>query len=105
MAQRTTIEAAPEIENTAAATTTVCRHHWVIQPADGPVSNGSCRTCGETREFKNYVESATWGDTRITNKNSSGSAGVESTSDDEDFGSRNANGEPGTQDEDTDSEG
>ena len=43
----------------------VCRHHWLIQPADGPTSNGVCRICGETREFKNYVETATWGDTRL----------------------------------------
>ena len=43
----------------------VCRHHWLIQAADGPISNGVCRICGETREFKNYVETATWGDTRL----------------------------------------
>lgn len=86
MAQHTTIALDPEVGDTSGATTAVCRHHWVIQPADGPVSNGSCRICGESREFKNYVESATWGDSRITNKNSSASAGVESTSDDEDTG-------------------
>ena len=88
MAQHTAIAPAPEVENNAAATTTVCRHHWVIQPADGPVSNGSCQICGETREFKNYVESASWGDSRITNKNASASAGVVSTSDDEDISGR-----------------
>ncbi len=43
----------------------VCRHHWLIQAADGPTSDGICRICGETREFKNYVETATWGDTRL----------------------------------------
>ena len=43
----------------------VCRHHWMIQAADGPTSAGICRVCGETREFKNYVETATWGDTRL----------------------------------------
>ena len=86
MAQHTPIAPALAVENTAAGTTTECRHHWVIQPADGPVSNGSCRICGESREFKNYVESATWGDSRIANKGSSASAGVESTSDDEDTG-------------------
>ena len=56
-------------ETTAVETVTegslVCRHHWLIQPADGPVSRGVCRICGETREFKNYVESAAWGDTRL----------------------------------------
>ena len=85
MAQHTTIAPAPEVENNAAATTTVCRHHWVIQAADGPVSNGSCRVCGETREFKNYVESASWGDSRISKRNSSAAIGVVSTSDDEDI--------------------
>ena len=61
-----------------------CAHHWVIQPADGPVSNGACQICGETREFKNYVESATWGDSRIASKNSAAPTGAESTSDDDD---------------------
>ena len=45
-----------------------CRHHWVIQPAEGPVSQGVCQACGEIREFKNYVESASWGDTRLGNR-------------------------------------
>ncbi len=39
-----------------------CCHHWVIQPATGPVSSGLCQVCGEVREFKNYVEASTWGD-------------------------------------------
>ena len=84
MAQRTTIAPEPEVENNAAATVAECRHHWVIHPADGPVSIGACQICGETREFKNYVESATWGDSRIASKNASASASVVSTSDDED---------------------
>ena len=45
-----------------------CRHHWVIQPAMGPVSQGMCQSCGEEREFKNYVEAATWGDARLANR-------------------------------------
>ena len=57
MAQRITVGNTPETESDDDAP--VCCHHWVIQPADGPVSNGSCQVCGETREFKNYVESAT----------------------------------------------
>ena len=96
MAQRTTIEpeitTASDVEDTVKTTienkgepaVSTCRHHWVIQPADGPVSNGSCQVCGETRDFKNYVESATWGDSRITNKASSATS-EESTSDDEDM--------------------
>ena len=39
-----------------------CCHHWVIEAPDGPVSLGSCRVCGETREFKNFIESAPWRD-------------------------------------------
>ena len=45
-----------------------CHHHWVIQPATGPVSQGRCQTCGEVRDFMNYVESASWGDTRLGNR-------------------------------------
>ena len=48
--------------------TLICQHHWLIQAADGPTSAGICRTCGETRDFRNYVETATWGDTRLVNR-------------------------------------
>ncbi|MBM3943052.1 MAG: hypothetical protein FJ316_09045 [SAR202 cluster bacterium] len=41
-----------------------CRHYWVIQPATGSVSQGVCQTCGQVKEFKNYVEATTWGDDR-----------------------------------------
>ena len=34
----------------------VCCHHWMIQPADGPVSLGVCQKCFETKEFKNTIE-------------------------------------------------
>ncbi len=102
MAQHTTI--APEVEETAAATVSDCRHHWVIQPADGPVSNGACQICGETREFKNYVESATWGDSRIASKNSSASNAVVSTSDDEDVSSKDAAEETESADEEVGAE-
>ncbi len=33
-----------------------CRHHWIIEKADGPVSMGVCKHCGLTCEFKNYIE-------------------------------------------------
>ena len=45
-----------------------CMHYWVIQPATGPVSPGICQTCGATREFKNYVEGASWGDSRLSSR-------------------------------------
>ena len=83
MAQHTTIAFEPEIKIEPIPSVATCRHHWVIQPADGPVSNGLCQVCGETREFKNYVESATWGDSRITSSGASASDTVESTSDDD----------------------
>ncbi len=33
-----------------------CCHHWIIQPAVGPVSEGSCQNCGEVKEFKNSID-------------------------------------------------
>ena len=99
MPQQMTTAPTPELENTKAAVE-VCRHHWVIQPADGPVSNGSCQICGENRKFKNYVESATWGDSRIASKNSS--ATVESTSDDK--AGRSTDGERESADEEVEAE-
>ncbi len=34
----------------------ICRHHWIIEPANGPVSLGMCRICLKEREFKNFIE-------------------------------------------------
>lgn len=68
MAQRATIATITAPETEALPEATVCRHHWVIQPAEGPMSMGMCQVCEEVREFKNYVESATWGDSRLTNR-------------------------------------
>ena len=33
----------------------VCRHHWLIEPNDRPVSRGFCSYCHEMREFKNFI--------------------------------------------------
>ncbi len=33
-----------------------CQHHWVIDPPKGPVSKGTCRSCGEERDFPNAPE-------------------------------------------------
>jgi hypothetical protein len=30
-----------------------CHHFWVIEVANGPSSFGTCKYCGETREFLN----------------------------------------------------
>jgi hypothetical protein len=32
---------------------TQCHHFWDIEVANGPSSMGTCRYCGETREFLN----------------------------------------------------
>lgn len=34
--------------------------HWIIDPPNGPVSTGTCKRCGETKEFKNSVEFSSW---------------------------------------------
>ena len=39
----------------------VCKHRWMIAPPNGPTSSGSCRLCGEKRDFVNYTEKTTWG--------------------------------------------
>jgi hypothetical protein len=31
-------------------------HHWIIDEAVGPMSNGRCRNCGAEREFRNFPE-------------------------------------------------
>ncbi len=32
-----------------------CCHHWIIETANGPVSQGTCQICWETREFRNSI--------------------------------------------------
>ena len=32
-----------------------CRHHWIIEPANGPISMGECRNCHSVREFYNSI--------------------------------------------------
>ena len=72
MTQNTSIPATINVGDTPP-----CQHYWVIQPATGPVSQGVCQNCSEVREFKNYVEGAAWGDSRLSRRsNSEGSAEV-----------------------------
>ncbi len=38
-----------------------CAHHWVIDRANGPMSDGVCQRCGERRQFTNSAEpSSMW---------------------------------------------
>lgn len=69
MAQEVITSAAAEEQSVPA-----CRHHWVIQPATGPVSQGVCQTCGEVREFKNYIEASSWGDDKVSGRSRSESS-------------------------------
>ena len=32
-----------------------CRHHWIIEAATGPISQGECQNCHEIREFSNSI--------------------------------------------------
>jgi hypothetical protein len=31
----------------------VCHHFWAIEVANGPMSRGTCKHCGEVKEFYN----------------------------------------------------
>ena len=31
-----------------------CRHHWLIDPPDGPSSDARCKHCGVERKFRNH---------------------------------------------------
>ena len=37
-----------------------CAHHWMIEPPNGPLSDGVCQRCGEKREFMNSAEWRPW---------------------------------------------
>jgi hypothetical protein len=63
MVHKATATPTVEVENV-----NTCAHHWVIQPAMGPSSPGICQICGETKDFQNYVEAASWGDSRHTDR-------------------------------------
>ncbi|MGI8550186.1 MAG: hypothetical protein ACR2PL_05195 [Dehalococcoidia bacterium] len=37
-----------------------CRHHWKIAPPNGATSLGTCKVCGEEREFRNSSTDSIW---------------------------------------------
>jgi hypothetical protein len=37
-----------------------CRHHWVIASPEGATSIGTCKVCGEIREFRNSTSDTLW---------------------------------------------
>lgn len=44
---------------------TTCRHHWVIDAPNGPISQGHCKTCGAAREFRNSFGEFTYWKGRV----------------------------------------
>lgn len=32
-----------------------CKHHWVIEPANGRISMGECQVCHKVKEFHNSI--------------------------------------------------
>lgn len=40
----------------------VCQHHWRIESPRGSMSKGTCKRCGEIREFRNSTEAYVWDD-------------------------------------------
>jgi hypothetical protein len=53
-------KAAAAEETTAKVDDSGCKHHWVIDPPNGAVSNGRCKACGEEKEFRNSFEYSSW---------------------------------------------
>lgn len=51
-----------------------CCHHWIIQPAEGPLSLGVCRVCGENREFRNYLGDSSWYESNLVSRPGLGSS-------------------------------
>jgi|GEM_PF-2348140 hypothetical protein len=37
-----------------------CAHQWLIDAPAGPISNGTCRVCKQTREFQNSIQTSGW---------------------------------------------
>ncbi len=39
-----------------------CRHHWLIESPQGPISMGICKLCGARKEFRNSATDFLWED-------------------------------------------
>jgi len=35
-----------------------CLHHWIIDSAEGPISQGVCQNCHEIKDFQNSLVEA-----------------------------------------------
>ena len=62
----TSLQTLPDIENLE---NLECVHYWIIDVPSGPVSKGKCRLCGDSKEFRNYLETASaWDDDRTSSQ-------------------------------------
>jgi len=52
----------PRTEQPEAPPQSECRHHWIIDTPRGATSDGRCKVCGETREFRNSTTDYVWDD-------------------------------------------
>ena len=50
------VAAEASVESPNMANKPMCAHYWIIEPANGPVSQGQCQNCLEVRDFKNFVD-------------------------------------------------
>jgi hypothetical protein len=50
------VEAITEVE------APTCQHHWKIDSPRGALSKGTCKRCGEEREFRNSTTDYVWDD-------------------------------------------
>ncbi len=50
------------VETPADPEVPTCQHHWVIESPRGALSSGSCKVCGEQREFRNSTTDYVWDD-------------------------------------------
>ena len=57
MAQQTSVKSRP-VED--AVEHAECVHHWIIDPPNGPFSEGVCQLCGEVRDFRNHIFYSAW---------------------------------------------
>lgn len=48
------------VEEKGALAAPQCQHHWLIESPHGTTSWGTCKRCGERRQFTNSASDALW---------------------------------------------
>jgi hypothetical protein len=62
MAKSQVIEKPNTETETEAPAVPTCQHHWKIDSPRGALSKGTCKRCGEEREFRNSTTDYVWDD-------------------------------------------